>query len=33
VINDIMQIFQSTYFGKYHFEVALVLTPTIFLST
>ena len=33
VINDIIQILQSTYFGKYYFEVALVLRESLLLSS
>ena len=33
VINQIMQILESTYFGKYYFEVATVLRESLFLSS
>ena len=33
IINQIMQILQSTYFGKYYFEVAMVLRESLFLSS
>ena len=33
VINQIVQILESTYFGKYHFEVAMVLRESLFLSS
>ena len=33
VINQISQILESTYFGKYHFEVASVLRESLFLSS
>ena len=33
VINDIIQILQSTYFGKYYFEVALVLRESLLPSS
>ena len=33
VINQIMQILSSTFFGKYHFEVALVLRESLLLSS
>ena len=32
-INSIMQILKSTYFGKFYFEVALVLRESLFLSS
>ena len=32
VINQIMQILESTFFVKYHFEVAMVLRESLFLS-
>ena len=28
-----MQIFESTYFGKYYFEIAMVLRQSLFLSS
>ena len=31
VINQVMQILESTFFGKYHFEVAMVLRESFFL--
>ena len=33
VINQIMSILESTYFGKYTFEVAMVLRESLFLSS
>ena len=33
VINQIMQILQTTFFGKYYFEVAMVLRESLFLSS
>ena len=33
IINQIMQILQSTYYGKYYFEVALVLRESLLLSS
>ena len=33
VINQIMQILESTYFGKYFFEIAMVLRRSLFLSS
>jgi hypothetical protein len=33
VINQIMQILESTYFGKYYFEIAMVLRKSLFLSS
>ena len=33
VINQNVQILVSTYIGKYHFEVAMVLRQSIFLSS
>ena len=33
VINQIIQILESTYFGKYYFEVAMVLRESLFLSS
>ena len=32
-INQIMEILNSTYFGKYHFEVAMVLRSSLLLSS
>ena len=32
-INQIMDILNSTYFGKYHFEVAMVLRSSLLLSS
>ena len=32
-INSIMQILKSTYFGRFYFEVALVLRESLFLSS
>jgi hypothetical protein len=32
-INEIMQILQSLFFGKYYFEVALVLRSSLLLSS
>ena len=32
IINQIMQILDSTYFGKYYHEVAIVLRGSLFLS-
>jgi hypothetical protein len=32
-INEIMQILQSLFFGKYYFEVALILRSSLFLSS
>ena len=32
-INEIMQILKSLFFGKYYFEVALVLRSSLFLSS
>ena len=33
IINQILQILESTYFGKFHFEKALVLRESLFLSS
>jgi hypothetical protein len=33
IINQIMQILDSVYFGKYYFEVALVLRSSLLLSS
>ena len=33
IINQIMDILQSVFFGKYQFEVALVLRSSLFLSS
>ena len=33
IINQIMQILESTYFGKHYFEVALVLRSSLFISS
>ena len=33
IINQIMQILDSTYFGKYFYEVAMVLRESLFLSS
>ena len=33
VINQIMEILNSVYFGKYHFEVALILRSSLLLSS
>ena len=33
VINQIMQILETVYFGKYYFEVAMVLRSSMFLSS
>ena len=33
VIKQIVQILEATYFGKYHFEVAMVLRKSLFLSS
>ena len=33
IINQIMDILNSTYFGKYHFEVAMVLRTSLLLSS
>ena len=33
VINQIMNILQSTYFGKFFFEVAMILRESLFLSS
>ena len=33
VINQIMQILEKVFFGKYYFEVALVLRSSMFLSS
>jgi hypothetical protein len=33
IINQIMQILDSTYFGKYYFEVAMVSRTSLFLSS
>jgi hypothetical protein len=33
IINQIMSILESTYFGKYTFEVAMVLRESLFLSS
>ena len=33
IINQIMQILQSLYFGKYYFEVAMVLRSSLLLSS
>ena len=33
VINQVMQILESTYFGKYYFEIAMVLRQSLFLSS
>ena len=32
IINQIMQILGSTFFGKYYFEVALILRESLFIS-
>ena len=32
-ISRIMQILESSYFGKYHFEVAMVLRSSLLLSS
>ena len=33
IINQIMQMLESTYFGKYYYEVAMVLRDSLFLSS
>ena len=33
IINQIVQILDSTFFGKYHYEVAMVLRESLFLSS
>ena len=33
IINQIMEILDSVYFGKYHFEVALILRSSLLLSS
>ena len=33
IINQIMEILQSVFFGKYHFEVAMVLRSSLLLSS
>ena len=33
IINQIMNILESSYFGKYTFEVAMVLRESLFLSS
>ena len=33
IINQIKQILESTFFGKYYFEVAIVLRENLFLSS
>ena len=33
IINQILQILESTYFGKYHFEIAMVLRESLSLSS
>ena len=33
IINQIVQILESTYFGKYYFQVAMVLRESLFLSS
>ena len=33
IINQIMQIMESTYFGKYYFEVSMILRESLFLSS
>ena len=33
IINQIMEIMNSTYFGKYHFEVAMVLRSSLLLNS
>ena len=33
ISNQIMQILESTYFGKYYFEIAMVLRESLFLSS
>ena len=33
VINQIMQILEATYYGKYFFEVAIILRESLFLSS
>ena len=33
IINQIMQILDTTYFGKYFFEIAMVLRESLFLSS
>ena len=33
IINQIMEILNSVYFGKYHFEVALILRSSLLLSS
>ena len=33
IINQIMQILESTYFGKHYFEVALMLRSSLFISS
>ena len=32
-INEILQILESTYFGKFYFEIAMVLRESLFLSS
>ena len=33
IINQIMQILESTFFGKYYFQVAMILRESLFLSS
>ena len=33
VMDQIMQILETVFFGKYHFEVAMVLRSSLFLSS
>ena len=33
IINQIMQILNSTYYGKFYFEVAMILRDSLFLSS
>ena len=33
IINQIMQILESTYFGKFYYEVAMILRDSLFLSS
>ena len=33
IINQIMNILETTYFGKYYFEIAMVLRQSLFLSS
>ena len=33
IINQIMQILDTTYFGKYFLEIAMVLRESLFLSS